>query len=192
MERCEETKRDRVRRLLINPLEATGMRKQARMKEADHAEMLVRLADRIAYLPDLHLKGLVVWCTRNAKGKEGNQWPDEVSIIRQAMFLQSPPPRSCSYVVSVLRSQAGRNARVMGYLTELYMAASKYGPPFSKLSLERLADQARENTKEVGRVQRAIDRGDATQDRRQWLSWYLRHQSEALSIINADEHEVAA
>ncbi|MGH1447420.1 MAG: hypothetical protein ACRBBO_15405 [Cognatishimia sp.] len=192
MERCEETKRDRVRRLLINPLEASGMRKQTRMKEPDYSEMLIRLADKLSYLPDLMLEGLVTWCTRHAKGKERNQWPDEVAILSQAMSLQPPPPRSCPYVVSVLRSQAGDRAEMMGYLTELFMAAKKYGPPFSKMNLDRLAREAQENSAEVAKVQDAIRRGVALNERRQWLDWYLRHQSDALAIRASDGGEVAA
>lgn len=192
MEHCEETKRDRVRRLLINPLTATGMRKQSRMKEPEFAEMLIRLADKLSYLPDLTLEGLVAWCTKNARGKERNQWPDEVAIVSQAMSLQPPPARSCPYVVSVLRSKAGDRAAEMGYLTELYMAARNYGPPFSKLNLQRIAREAQANLAELEKVQSSVTRGVATLERQQWLNWYLRHQSEALEIRSAKEGNAAA
>lgn len=180
-----ETKRDRVRRILINPLVRAGMRKQGSMRVAEYEEMLVRLADKLAYLSDANLRGLVPLITRMARGKERNRWPDEVSIVSWAFELQSPPPRACDYVVSVMRSEAGRRARALGYHVELFMAARKLGPPFKKIHLARVMADAERNRAEVRRVTGAIERGVAPLERRQWLDWWLRHEVEALAIMDS-------
>lgn len=187
MDGVEETKRDRVRRLLIRPLLRAGMRKQTRMKEPDYAEMLVRLSDKLAHMSDQNIAGLSQWITRWAGGKDRNQWPDEVAIISKAYELQAPPPRDCPYVVSVMRSRAGQRAKDLGYHVELFMAAIRFGPPFGKLNLDRLAAEAETNRREVQRVRGMIADGTATAERRQWLNWYLRHEEQALAIIEMEQ-----
>ena len=106
----KETKRDRVRRILITPLVQAGMRRQTKMKAADCEAMLVRLADKLAHMSDANLRALVALFTRHARGPERNQWPDEVSMVSWAWAMQPPPPRANPYVVSVLQSAAGRRA----------------------------------------------------------------------------------
>ncbi|MFW2541519.1 hypothetical protein ACN2XU_02675 [Primorskyibacter sp. 2E107] len=187
-----ETKRDRVRRILITPLLRAGMRKQTRQKADEYADMLVRLADKLAYLDEQHLRGLAAFATRWAKGKARNEWPDEVTLVSRAYELQSPPPRKCDYVVSVMRSKAGELARSHGYHVELFTAARSFGPPFSKLDLSRIANEARRNRAELDRVRGLADRGAVPVERQQWMDWYLRHEAEALAIMDMDLEEDAA
>lgn len=189
MNQMAETKRDRVRRLLIKPLLDAGMKKQTRMPAGDYLEFQVRLADKLSYLPDIHLRGLVVQVMRMAKGPERNQWPDEVSITNWAHDLQVPPPRKHPFAISVLRSRAGKRARDLGYHAELLIALRKSGPPFSKYDLRRMPEEARENREELDRVARLVQGGSAPIERRQWRDWYLRHQQEAIAIMDADEAE---
>lgn len=185
----QESKRDRVRRILINPLLRAGMRKQNKMKADQYSEMLTRLADKLSYLDELHLRGLEPKIIRHAKGKERNEWPAEVSIISWAYEVQSPPPRKCAYVVSVLKSKAGARALEYGYLPELLMALRTFGPPFSKLDLQQLAQTARANRQDLKRVREMIERGTAPLERRQWMDWYLRHEREAKAIMEMDISE---
>lgn len=191
MEASAETKRDRVRRILIDPLLQAGMKKQTRMKQPEYEAFQIKLCDRLSHMSDKNLLGMVSFITRHAKGGERNQWPDEVSIVSCALSIQPPPPRSCPYVVSVLKSEAGQRAKTLGYHVELFMFVRKFGPPFSKVNRKKLADEAQENRKEMSRVVNAIERGTALEERRQWLDWYLRHEAEALAIIDQVE-EVAA
>lgn len=181
-----ETKRDRVRRLLIHPLLRAGMRKQTRMKEPDYADMLVRLSDKLAHLSDQNIAGLKQWITRWAAGKDRNRWPDEVAIVSKALELQAPPPRDCPYVVSVMRSRAGHRAKDLGYHVELFMAALRFGPPFGKLNLDRLKAEAEGNRREVARVRDMIADGTAPDERRLWLDWYLHHEEQALAIMETE------
>lgn len=183
-----ETKRDRVRRVLISPLLRAGMRKQTRMSVEDYQAMLVRLADKLGFMSEENLRGLVPVLTRNAKGREHNQWPDEVAIVKWAYSVQVPPPRECDYVVSVIRSHAGQLARERGYLPELLMEARKLGPPFSKVNIDRLERLGRDSRRERDRLRRRLDIGETIrQERQDWLDWYDRHEREALSIM-ADVH----
>lgn len=186
-----ETKRGRVRRILIDPLLTSGMRKQARMKAADYDDMLVRLADKLGHMSDENLHGLVPLITRHATGKEKNCWPDEVSVVAWALAIQPPPPRACDYVMSLMRSVAGRRAFESGYHVELYMTAKKLGPPPSRYDQARLCRDADENRREVERVRAQIEAGTATLERRQWLNWYLGQQRECEDIMNFAEGTAA-
>lgn len=187
-----ETKRDRVRRLLITPLTEGGMRKSPSMKQDAYEALLVRLADKLSYLSDRHMAGLRERIIRNARGKERNRWPDEVSIIAWARQVQLPPPRKCPFVVSVLRSRAGVRARQLGYHAELLIAMRKSGPPFSKYDQNRMPEEARRNAAEAERVESLIRQGKAPVERQQWLDWYRNHQAEALAIMDAAEEEFEA
>ena len=185
-----ESKRDRVRRVLIHPLERAGMRKQRRMTAAAHDEFLVRLADRLAYLREDQLRGLVPVLTRHAKGKDGNEWPDEVAIVKWAYGMEPPPFELNDYVVSVLRSRAGAVAKDNGYIVELLLAAQRLGPPFSKLNTERLRREGQQAAQERERLRRRMARGDEVPlERRQWLNWYGAHEQTALAIMAGDGGE---
>lgn len=187
-----ESKRDRVRRILVNPLVDAGMRRQPRMKADAHQAFLTRLTDKLSYLSDLHLRGLAERIAKSAKGPDRNQWPDEVTIVNWAHFLALPPPKKCPFTVSVLRSRAGVRARQLGYHAELLIALREGGPPFSKYDTRWMPDAARENREEVRRVSEAIRLGTATVERRQWLDWYQRHEAEAVAIMDATEQEIGA
>lgn len=184
---AQESGRGRVRERLLNPLIRAGMKKSPRLDTEAYADMLTRLADKLSHLSDEELAGIAVWITRFAKGKERNIWPDEVSIVAQAYFMRPPPPRKNDFVISVLRSEAGRRALSLGYLVELYMALLKFGPPFTKYSLDRLARKAAENQRERARVKRMIDTGRAPEERMQWLDWYEGHERAAREIMSVSE-----
>jgi hypothetical protein len=176
---------------LIHPLERAGMRKQRRMTADAHNEMLIRLADRLAYLREDQLRGLVPVLTRHAKGKECNEWPDEVAIVKWAYGIEPPPFRQNDYVLSVLRSRAGAVAKDNGYLVELLLAAQKLGPPFSKVNTERLRREGQQAAKERDRLRRRLARGDDVPlERRQWLDWYGAHERAALDIVHGNDVEV--
>ena len=187
----KETKRDRVRRILITPLVQAGMRRQTKMKAPDCEAMLVRLADKLAHMSDANLRGLVALFTRHARGPERNQWPDEVSMVSWALAIQPPPPRANPYVVSVLQSEAGRRAEAGGYLTELYIHATRFGPPYKASSVALVLKEAEKNRRELEQVRAAVARGTATQERRQWLEWYDRHARQAQAIRTSLEGKAA-
>lgn len=184
-----KTSKARVRRVLIDPLIRAGMRKQRGMTAEKYLDFIARLERRLGYMSEVHLRGLAVLLTKGAKGKERNQWPDEVTIISCAYGLQRPPPRSCDYVASLMRSAMGRAARDLGYHVELFDVAKRYGPPPSKYVLAQLQARADENRGKVKIIRDRIARDAASADDRRWLAWRLDQEAECMAILEAFENE---
>lgn len=105
-----ETDRERVRRIMLDPLVGAGMRKQKRMSAGDHEAMLDRLERRLGYLSDACLEALADTVRRNAVGADRNVWPAEVSVMNWAAALEPPPDRDSKLVTTYLASAAGRRA----------------------------------------------------------------------------------
>jgi hypothetical protein len=105
-----ESREARVRRVLIGPLEARGLRRRKRATAAEHAAFLERLVRRLAYLGEDHLLTLAGVIERNAGGPDRAEWPAEVSIVNWAAGLEVPPDEDERLVPSYLRSAAGRAA----------------------------------------------------------------------------------
>ncbi len=179
----QETKRARVRRLLLTPLITSGLRKHPRMTAEDYQAMLTRLADKLGHMSERHLTALEPLIIRHTRGKDRNIWPDEVTIVSWAYQLSPPPARTSPYVNSLMQSEAGRTALSMGYHVELFMMAKKLGPPPTRYNLARLAQEAQENRRELTRIEEQINCGMASLERRQWLAWYRHNEGECSAIM---------
>lgn len=105
-----ESDRHRVRRLLIEPLLAMGLRKQRRHSAEEQEALFDRLEARCGYLADGQLEALAEAVRRGAHGEARNVWPDEVSILNWAAALEPPPDVESRLVTSYLASRAGRTA----------------------------------------------------------------------------------
>ncbi|MEN9062861.1 hypothetical protein [Ponticoccus litoralis] len=70
-----ETKRGRVRRLVLEPLAELGWIRPKGMKAGAHADELVRLSDDLTYMSDLSLGALCDMLRSKAQGKARNEWP---------------------------------------------------------------------------------------------------------------------
>ena len=79
-----ESNRDRVRRLLIRPLQEAGMRFPKRTADDDARRALDWLCDDLAYASDRTLMGLREWAESNGQGSARDFWPSVVSFIEPA------------------------------------------------------------------------------------------------------------
>jgi len=93
-----ETKRDRVRRLLIAPLTEWGFRKPGDVREEKHAKFLTNLADSMAYMTDAQLEQLRDFLKTRGEGKDRRGWPRMATIVP---FAEQVAPRP-------LETEAGR------------------------------------------------------------------------------------
>lgn len=181
-----ESGRARVRRVLIDPLKDKGMVRHPRMKTEVYGAMMERLAVRLAYLSEDQLVGLAETCIRMARGKAGNVWPEEVSILKWAWMRQPPPTSLSDYAASIMRSEMGRRARALGYHVELFHLAQRVGPPPGKYQLSKLNEQGDVNRRKIARITDQVERGvRPMEEDRQWLDWYLQKEAECLAIMNA-------
>lgn len=122
----DESKRGRVRRLLVEPLEADGMRISSKLKpkivdgetvmtvEERHKEWIAKLCDMLAYMTDAGLEQLQESLRFNAaarplkKGQKRSfkdEWPGTVPIFDLANAFEACPleqwPGLCSWFASV-------------------------------------------------------------------------------------------
>ena len=181
--------RERVRQVLISPLTEWGMVRPKRMTQAEFAAMQGRLAEKLAYMTDANLRGLLELVTRHAAGPDRNCWPAEVSIYSWAGGLQQRPARENDYVKSLMRSAMGRNARALGYHVELFLLARKVGPPPSKYELNRLLDRSTTAQRKRAKVEQQVARGTAALDDAKWLSWYSAAEAACLSIMDEQDQQ---
>ncbi|MEP4950071.1 MAG: hypothetical protein ABJU46_03745 [Paracoccaceae bacterium] len=180
----EETGRMKVRKYFLDPLNDAGMTRKRGVKVEDFEKSQTRLADKLSYMTVENLKGLRQYVVRLAAGKDGNIWPEEQSIERDAYNLQTPPPRKSDYAQSIIRSAMGCRANDEGWLVELFQIAKRMGPPPGKYVISQLKDQAEDNRRRRGRVSERIEQGSAPEHQRVWLSQYHADLAECLAIIN--------
>lgn len=186
-----ESRRARVRRLLIQPLEDAGMRRPSGWSLAEYQAFLGRLQDRLGYMDEGNLTGMRALLFAKGRGKDHDIWPKEVTIMFIARNLQAPPPRECDYAASVMRSAMGRAARAQGYHVELLDVARRLGPPPGRYDLARLEREAKDNRAARRKIEAQIARDAASVEDRQWLRWYMDLEAEC-AAIQQDETEAVA
>ncbi len=176
-----ESGRARVRRVLIDPLEAGGMVRKRGVSVADHEKAMEKLADKLSYMTEDGLKGLAMYLIRMAG--ERNVWPQLNIVLRCAWSMEPPPPRDNDFLMSLMRSRAGEAALSGGYAAELFTEARRLGPPPSKYMRLTLQEKARASRDRKRLIEDRIRRDVATREDREWLERYLRVSAEAEALI---------
>ena len=173
---CAETGTARVRRILIDPL--SGLARPRRVAEPQHRDNLDRLARKLSYMDEGHLRGLVELVLGHS-GKVAlpaaarPACPPDGVILAWAYALQAPPIGQSDYPASVMRSAMGRRAHDAGYGVELLRMARRYGPPPGAYSLTQLRDEAEGNRRNRARLREAVEGGQRLNpDQDRWLKAY--------------------
>ena len=182
-----EAGRAAVRTILIEPLEAEGMRMKRGTSPEDTATYRDRLQSRLAYCSEKTLANLVPTVRAMAEGKGKNVWPALITITNLARQLQAPPDRSDEILYSWFHSQAGVRARNEGTELAEYAYIKKFrtvpsGHPNNKEGIRlKLREAARDAEREIEQIRRAMSNGEASEDELHWLRW----QHEILATVNA-------
>lgn len=176
------TGRARVRALLIEPLEAGGMRKSPRVTVDDHKAMLAKMADKVGYLTDLQLEALGEYLIKQAG--EAQVWP-KLNIILQAAWSLAPEPNDQSaYVQSVLESRLGEQALNEGWHAELLKAMRLKRPvPRGEYMMREMRDKRDRNEGHLDRARDRVRRGVASADDRAFIEAYQRGRETARAMI---------
>ncbi|SIO36693.1 hypothetical protein SAMN05444722_1700 [Rhodovulum sp. ES.010] len=178
----------RVRAWLVEPLEARGMVRRARVTLAEHEGALDRLAARLAYMTEDGLAALAEVVERHAEGKARNVWPAEVSICNWARRIEPPPASESRLVRSMLQSAAGRAAAEGGYAVELFLYLKKFGqPPIGDYGWHTIRREAEENARRRRRIAELAEDGAVAPSDRDWLDGYLATRARVLDIVQAGE-----
>lgn len=141
-----ETKRDRVRRLFIDPLQADGLRFKHGTPPEDQRRKLDQMADDLSYLSDDKLRVLRVCMRSKGEGAKGVFWPSRVSILKFAEAAQPRPLVELPGFHSWFASAAGHAAAaVPGRLLAEYQFWTKHKhPPFDDQHKRLVTTRARE------------------------------------------------
>lgn len=156
-----ESKRARVRRLLIEPLTEGGMRAPKGTPPEKAAAYLDRLCDELAYLSDDGLGAVRRWAEANGEGSARCFWPGFVRFAQVAQAFQPRPVEELPEVASWFASRAGVEALAEPgrLVAELRFIEAKRRPPVIDHERARVRQVAAELAAEVARARELRDCG---------------------------------
>lgn len=184
-----ETKRDRVRRILVAPLQAGGMRFRRGTPEDRQRDYFTRLCDELAYLGDEALAAVQAWAKRHGDGEQRCFWPPLVAMISTAEAYQCRPLEEVPKIAGWFRSVAGARARAEGRLVaELKFWERFKRPPINDREHARIAERAAEWTRRVQLAEEKLDRGvEPGGEERAFLRWYRELELRAERLVQEGE-----
>lgn len=153
-----ETKRDRVRRLLIHPLEKDGMRKRHRTPDEMHRAFLDRIADTLSYMSDVKLRLFQKILVSKGEGAEKHFWPSYVTIRGWAEQIDPRPLDHEPEILSWFRSKAGPLALQADCHVEQYQFIQKKKRPPMAQETAYIIDAAKSRRDDHERWSELIER----------------------------------
>ena len=179
-----ETKRDRVRRILIHPLTEWGFRKPGNVTEEKHRKFLVDLADGLAYLSDEQLERLREFLKTKGEGKDRRGWPRMATITPLAEAVAPRPLEEIPVIASWFGSARGPQALEEGTLVAEFQFVTKFKrPPLHDGEWRLIRGRASEHDSNKRVREDRVRRGVADQDDRQWLAWYSKLEARAMALL---------
>ncbi|WP_370045502.1 MULTISPECIES: hypothetical protein [Salipiger] len=179
-----ETKRDRVRRILIHPLTEWGFRKPGNVTEEKHGKFLVDLADGLAYLSDEQLERLREFLKTKGEGKDRRGWPRMATITPLAEAVAPRPLEEVPAIASWFGSARGPKALEEGTLVaEFQFLTALKRPPLHDGDWRRIRERAAEHDSNKRVREDRVRRGVADHDDRQWLAWYAKLEARAMALL---------
>jgi len=191
----QETNRDRVRRILIRPLQEAGMGMKPKKgerpaeREARERAFLDGLADELGYCCDRVLAGLREWAEASGEGTRRNWWPARVGFLATAQRYQPRPLEQLPAIASWFGSRAGAEARaVPGRLVAEFQFIERHRrPPIHDTERRALEMRAREIADTAARLRCRVDENRADASDRASLGAYDDIERRALAIVAAGE-----
>lgn len=184
-ETASETKRGRVRRLLIDPLVYDGMRFKKGTDPDVEVKYLNRVADALSYLNDRALVVLRESLSTKGEGAARCFWPSYLTVIALAEAFQPRALEDTPGLRSWFASEAGRAARDADRLVaEFLFWQSRKRPPLSDREREHIRLQAADMASRASRINDRLRRGlDPFPGDGDWLHWYNEMQARALNLV---------
>ncbi|PYE80828.1 hypothetical protein [Pseudoroseicyclus aestuarii] len=177
-----ETKRDRVRRLLLQPLE---FRSKRGTDAAAARQMLDGLADELAYMTDDNLVALRGMLASKGEGSSRCFWPSPASFRAYAEMVQPRPLDEVPALVRWFRSIEGPRAVAEGTLVETFLwFEKKKAPPVTPQARALVAQKAQANRRRLevigDRRKREVlnDANDLA-----WERWYLDQRERVEGLV---------
>lgn len=169
-----ESKRDRVRRLVFEPLARRGFRFPKGIAPEDQRKAMDAMVDGVTYLSDDALRALEESLRSKGDGSAKTFWPTQATITTVAEALEQRPMRELPALLRWFGSRAGPEALAANRHVAEYLFWQRWKkPPVTDRDRRRVAEVAQEQADRAARVQDRIDRGFAPfGDDGQWLDWY--------------------
>lgn len=170
-----ESKRDRVRRLLLDPLADHGFRFKRGVTDDDAKAKLAQIADDLAYMSDQGLKAMFQSMRFKGEGSSRDFWPSRASFLGLAEALEKSPLEEAPALLRWFASVEGPKALQAETHVAQYLFWSKYKrPPVSVHDWRSVRDHAAQMSEKAMRVQDKLDRGVAPYpDDEAWHRRYL-------------------
>jgi hypothetical protein len=175
-EDVQESRRDRVRRVLFRPL---GFRRPASMTAEDHAAQLDSLADELGYMAEEKLDVLRQMLQSKGQGKDRNVWPDRATVRGFAELVQPRPLAELPGLVRWFRSVEGPRAIAEGTLVETWAYFERHkAPPVSVGARARVIEEAQVNKRRLQVVDERIAAGfSVLPGETEWADWYRKRRA---------------
>ena len=200
MERAEIREgKERVRALVIDPLEADGM---VRVKKtvAEHEAYLEKVEQALCYMSEdglvtvKHAISAMAKICSKCRRKEG--WPSVQAIRSQAHAIETPPATMSPMVASYMASRAGRWALEQGddFAVALlrYMRTKGFVPTKSNAGWDVIARDAKDIKDRAQRRLRLISDGTADERDRVHQENYDRTVAQTRALVLGEETKETA
>jgi hypothetical protein len=189
----KEANRERVRRLVIDPLTVRGFRFAKGAAEDEQRKHLDGLADLIGYMSDAGLRVLEESLRTKGEGSQRCFWPSHASIGGLAEAFEARPLEELPGLLRWFASEAGRLALADERLVSEYLFwKSKKRPPVSVQDRKAVAEHAAEMRSKAERVRDRIRRGFAPlYDDGEWLRWFEATEARVKSFLSQEHGEAA-
>jgi hypothetical protein len=182
-----ETKRDRVRRLLLEPLRRHGMRHRRGTSPDDAQGHLDAICDRLSYMSDDGLVALARALESKGEGSAGHFWPSLATVTAFAEVMEPRPLDELPELLRWFASRAGPEALASGrHVAEYLWWQKRKAPPFHPAAKAKVRADAQEMASKAARIRDRLEHGRKPfADDGQWLEWYDALDARVRGYINA-------
>ncbi len=184
--------KERVKKHLIDPLNAIGMVRKKGMTIDTHQSVMDGLMARLSYMDEGFLYALAEVVETHAGGPDKDHWPALTLITGWARALQEPPPSESRLVRSFLQSAPGQRAVDGGYIVELRAFLKRNGRPPGDYDMKQILDNASRNSGQRARIEENVNAGRASDQDRQWLEGWRKAHDTCMAIIDSKYKGAAA
>ncbi|WP_323764582.1 hypothetical protein [Marinovum sp.] len=192
-----ETKRGRVRRLLIEPLASgyggMGFRFPKGTDEKKQRSYLDWLADWLGYLSDEELERLRACLSAHGDGAKRCFWPARATVVFFAQAARPRPIETWPECASWFASIEGAKAREEGTLVATMLFIERnIRPPYTPKDRREVAARTAELQRAYTEAQERVTRDRAYPDDAQMIAWYDRLTERAEALVGAERQGHAA
>lgn len=177
-----ETKRARVRRILLDPL---GFRFRKGGDPEKGKRTLNRIADDLAYMADDRLAALRDMLATKGQGSDRNFWPDHATFIAFAEVVEPRPIEELPALLSWFGSVEGPAALAAGVLVETWQfIGRRKKPPVTPQERTMVAEAAAMNARRLTIIAERREAGWTISDEdRDWERRYLACRAHCEGIV---------